>query len=281
MTRGIIGARGGKLNPESQLSTQRFGLNAKSARGDVANTRFVEDRRDPPARYANPIFRLETGGRGQSHGHASSGALGTWSSQKICPVRQRREGFLFDFGGASVGPRDLPVSRPRLRRPRRRPWNSAEYSRRRSEGPVRCDEVTSKVFEIHEHPIGKGKKLAGPSDLRIFLSWSNPGSSAKTPQPWLGSGSARLGLRKPHLPYEANVGPAFLIELLIHSNQKCLKALPIRAAGNVRPLDRRWRSKQSHHAHVPLRPLRGEGRLASRDGRASRSPSRSLFMCPR
>ena len=101
----------------------------------------------------------------------------------------------------SVGPRDRPVFKSGSRRSRRKPWNTDELRHRMSEGPTGWDQVTGKVFEIHERSIGTCKKLAGPSDLGILFSWSHPGPPARTPRPWLGSLSARLGLRQRQLPF--------------------------------------------------------------------------------
>ena len=39
---------------------------------------------------------------------------------------------------------------------------------------TRWEQVTSKVFEIHEPPIGTGKKRAGPSDLRTLFFVVSP-----------------------------------------------------------------------------------------------------------
>ena len=72
-------------------------------------------------------------------------------------------------------------------------------------------QVTGTVLEIYEHRIGTSKKLAGPSDLRILFPWSHPGPPARTPRPWLGNWSARLGLRKRHSPDEANFDPGLLV----------------------------------------------------------------------
>ena len=75
-------------------------------------------------------------------------------------------------------------------------------------------------------------------------------------QPWLGNWSARLGLRKRHLPCVANVGPGLLIgpfHPLTNPSRRCLKTR----------MSLYWSGpKKSRRLHAPIRRSRASAGTA-------------------